>query len=142
MKYKSILLVLISIVSIFITFFAQPQGNQSYNFTHALEEAKKGNKADAIEYLSKEVNENPNNGHAHLTMAILQADAENYSDAMTSINLAIKKLPKKDKEGRYVLTGLRFEQSIQRCQTSIRIGTQEERQAQYRGETCLEGNVD
>lgn len=98
MKYKSILLVLISIVSIFITSFAQPQGKQSYNFTRALEEAKKGNKADAIEYLSKEVNENPNNGYAHLTIAILQADAENYSDAMASINLAIKKLPKKDKE--------------------------------------------
>lgn len=98
MKFKLILLTLIAIVSISIVSFAQPQGKQSYNFTRALEEAKKGNNADALDYLSKEVSENPNNGYAHMTMAILQTDAENYNDAMASINLAIKKLPKKDKE--------------------------------------------
>lgn len=98
MKFKPILLTLIAIVSISIASFAQPQGKQSYNFTRALEEVKKGNNADALDYLSKEVSENPNNGYAHMTMAILQADAENYNDAMASINLAIKKLPKKDKE--------------------------------------------
>lgn len=98
MKLKSILLTLFTLVSISSVSFAQPQGKQSYNFTRALEEAKKGNNADAMDYLAKEVRENPNNGYAHMTMAILQADAENYNDAMTSINLAIKKLPKKDKE--------------------------------------------
>lgn len=98
MKLKPIMLTLIAIVSISIASFAQPQGKQSYNFTRALEEAKKGNNADALDYLSKEVSDNPNNGYAHMTMAILQADAENYNEAMTSINLAIKKLPKKDKE--------------------------------------------
>lgn len=98
MKLKSILLTLFVLVSISSVSFAQPQGKQSYNFTRALEEAKKGNNDDAMDYLAKEVRENPNNGYAHMTMAILQADAENYNDAMTSINLAIKKLPKKDKE--------------------------------------------
>lgn len=98
MNYKSLLLTIIAVFGIFSTTFAQPQGKQSYNFIRALEEAKKGNKADAMDYLSKEVSENPNNGYAHMTMAILQADAENYNDAMTSVNLAIKKLPKKDKE--------------------------------------------
>lgn len=98
MKLKSILLTLFALVSVSSVSFAQPQGKQSYNFTRALEEAKKGNNADAMDYLAKEVRENPNNGYAHMTMAILQADAENYNDAMTSINLAIKKLPKKDKE--------------------------------------------
>lgn len=98
MKLKPIMLTLIAIVGISIVSFAQHQGKQSYNFTRALEEAKKGNNADALDYLAKEVSENPNNGYAHMTMAILQADAENYNEAMTSINLAIKKLPKKDKE--------------------------------------------
>lgn len=98
MKLKSILLTLIALISISSVSFAQPQGKQSYNFTRALEEAKKGNKADAMDFLSKEVSENPNNGYAHMTMAILQTDAENYNEAMTSVNLAIKKLPKKDKE--------------------------------------------
>ena len=98
MKLKSILLTLLALVSISSVSLAQPQGKQSYNFTRAIEEAKKGNNADAMDYLTKEVRENPNNGYAHMTIAILQADAENYNDAMTSINLAIKKLPKKDKE--------------------------------------------
>ena len=88
MKLKSILLTLFALVSISSVSFAQPQGKQSYNFTRALEEAKKGNNDDAMDYLAKEVRENPNNGYAHMTMAILQADAENYNDAMTSINLA------------------------------------------------------
>ncbi len=98
MNFKFVLLTLFALVSISSVSFAQHQGKQSYNFTRALEEVKKGNNADAMDYLSKEVRENPNNGYAHMTMAILQADAENYNDAMTSINLAIKKLPKKDKE--------------------------------------------
>lgn len=97
-KLKSLVIILIATLSCTIHICAQPQGKQSYNFTRALEEAKKGNNADAMDYLSKEVRENPNNGYAHMTMAILQADAENYNEAMTSINLAIKKLPKKDKE--------------------------------------------
>lgn len=78
---------------------AQPQSiMKSYNFFRAVEEAKKGNNAEALEFLSKEVVENPNNGYAYFTMAILQADGEDYSRAMTSINTALKKLPKKDKE--------------------------------------------
>lgn len=98
MKPKAILLTIIAIVSLSTVTFAQPQGKQSYNFTRALEEVKKGNNADAMDYLSKEVSDNPDNGYAYMTMAILQADAENYNDAMSSVNLAIKKLPKKDKE--------------------------------------------
>ena len=62
---------------------------KSYNFSRALEEAKKGNNADAMDFLNKEVAENPNNGYAYFYMAVLQADAENYSDAMSHINTAI-----------------------------------------------------
>lgn len=100
MKIKAILLTLIAIVSMSITSFAQPRGKQSYNFMRALEEAEKGNDADALDYISKEVSENPNNGYAHMVKAILLRDAGNYIDAMASINLAIKKLPKKDKDSR------------------------------------------
>ncbi len=98
MKIRTILMILLVFVSVSAISFAQPQGKQSYNFTRALEEVRKGNKNDAMDYLSKELSDNPNNGYAHMTMAILQAEAENYNDAMTSINLALKKLPKKDKE--------------------------------------------
>lgn len=71
---------------------------KSYNFSRALEEAKNGNNANALDFLKKEVAEHPNNGYAHFYIAVLQADAENYGDAMRSINTALDKFPKKDKE--------------------------------------------
>lgn len=71
---------------------------KSYNFSRALEEAKNGNNANALDFLKKEVAEHPGNGYAHFYIAVLQADAENYSDAMKSINQALAKFPKKDKE--------------------------------------------
>lgn len=98
MKLKSFLLSLLAVIFISAVSYAQPQGNLSYNFTRAIEEFKKGNKAEAMDYLTKELNDNPDNGYAHMTVALLQTDAENYSEAMKSINIAIRKLPKKDKE--------------------------------------------
>lgn len=99
MKLKFIFTAIFSILMGCGYAMAQPQSvMKSYNFSRAVEEAKKGNNAEALEFLSKEVAENPNNGYAYFTMAILQADEEDYSRAMTSINTALKKLPKKDKE--------------------------------------------
>ena len=99
MKLKSLVIILVTTLICSIHLCAQPQGaKQSYNFTRALEEAQKGNKSEAMDFLTKEIAENPSNGYAHMTIAILQAEAENYGNAMESINMAIKKLPKKDKE--------------------------------------------
>lgn len=99
MRNKSILTVIITLLIGCVCSWAQPQSvMKSYNYSRALEEAKKGNKADAMDFLSKEVAENPNNGYAYFTMALIQAEGEDYSSAMTSINTALKKLPKKDKE--------------------------------------------
>ena len=78
---------------------AQSQGGkQSYNYTRALEEIQNGNNATALEFLTKEVNEHPDNGYARLRIAMLQAEAENYGTAMAEINKALKKLPKNDRE--------------------------------------------
>lgn len=99
MKSKFIFTAIFSILMGCCYAMAQPQSvMKSYNFSRAVEEAKKGNNAEALDFLSKEVTENPNNGYAYFTMAILQADGEDYSRAMASINTALKKLPKKDKE--------------------------------------------
>ena len=98
-KLKSLVIILIATLSCAIHICANPQNaKQSYNFTRAMEEAQKGNKSEAMDFLAKEIAENPGNGYAHLTIAILQAEAEDYGDAMKSVNMAIKKLPKKDKE--------------------------------------------
>ncbi len=99
MKLKYIFTAILSILIGCVSAMGQPQSvMKSYNFSRALEEAKKGNKAEAIDFLKKEVTDNPNNGYAFFTMAVLQADGEDYSGAMSAINTALKKLPKKDKE--------------------------------------------
>lgn len=96
MNFKAILLTIVAIVGFSNAAFAKSE--ESYNYTRALEEIEKGNNADAMEYLTKEIKENPSNGYAHFAISILEAEAENYSDAMTSINIALKRLPKKDSE--------------------------------------------
>lgn len=99
MKLIHNLTIIVMLAFFGLSAYAQGQAAMtSYNFTRALEEAKKGNKADALDYLKKETTENPNNGYAYFYMAILQAEAENYSDAMKCINTSLKKMPKKDKE--------------------------------------------
>ena len=69
---------------------------QSYNMTRAMEELRNENTASASEYLTKEISKNPKNGYAHHLMALLHSGEEQYDQAMSSINLAIKYLPKKD----------------------------------------------
>lgn len=98
MKLKSLVIILIATLSCTIHICAQSRGaKKSYNFTRALEEVQKGNNSDAMDFLTKEIAENPDNGYAHMIIAVLQAETEDYGDAMSSVNIAIKKLPKKDK---------------------------------------------
>lgn len=72
--------------------------NESYNFTRALEEAKKGNKQGAMEYFNKEVADNPKNGYAYMAIAAFHMDNSEYGDARTAAESALKYLPKKDKK--------------------------------------------
>lgn len=99
MKLKSIVLTIaVLFIGIGIA-YSQPQSvMKSYNFSRGLEETQKGNNADAMDFFNKEIKENPNNGYAYMSMAVLQMDANDFSSAQTSIEQAIRKLPKKDKE--------------------------------------------
>ena len=61
-KFKSLVIILIATFSCTIHICAQPQSaKQTYNFTRALEEVKKGNKSEAMDFLTKEIAENPGN---------------------------------------------------------------------------------
>lgn len=99
MKLRSIVLTLASLFIGIGVAYSQPQSvMKSYNFSRGLEEAQKGNNADAMDFFNKELKENPNNGYAYMAMAVIQMDANDFSSAQTSIEQAIRKLPKKDKE--------------------------------------------
>lgn len=69
----------------------------SYNLNRAYEEGDKGNKTEAMLFFDKELKEHPNNGYAHLGKAGIHYDQKQYDDAIRSLNMALKYLPKKDK---------------------------------------------
>lgn len=96
MRLKFFIVALISLLSLQTAIFAQPK-KKSYNFTRAIEEAKENNNVLALEFLSKEIQDNPKNGYAYMCKAVLHGEEEQYEEAMEAANMAIKKLPKKGK---------------------------------------------
>ncbi len=101
MKLKSLALLLLATCGgSGLTQAATDSAEDSYNLARAKEEYINDNNATAYDYLQKELKVNPKNGYAHDLMAHIQYEAENYSEAMSAINMAIKYLPKTDKEQR------------------------------------------
>lgn len=107
-RLKSLVVILMAAIICSVQICAKSTGGKnSYNYTRAEEEMRKGNDADAMTYLEKEMEENPGNGYAHMLIAVIQANAGNYGEAMTAVNKAIARLPKKDKEARADVLGTR-----------------------------------
>lgn len=71
---------------------------ESYNYLRGVEAIQNNNLEEAADYLNKELQENPKNGYALSWIAMIRASQEDYGRALTSADLAIKYLPKKDVE--------------------------------------------
>ena len=69
----------------------------SYNYTRGVEAIQQENYQDAIDYLNKEIAENPKNGYAFAWIAAIRQHYEEYGRAITALDQAIKYIPKKDK---------------------------------------------
>ena len=89
------ILTLILLTFVGINTMAQNR-RESYNYQRGLEAIQDDNLEEALEYLNKEVIENPKNGYAYSWMAMLYDHDEKYGKALTAVELAIKYLPKKD----------------------------------------------
>lgn len=74
----------------------------SYNITRAIEEAQKGNVATAIEYIDRELKDNPKNGEAFLLKGQLLMGEEEYGPAASAIEKAIRFIPGKKKDMRSI----------------------------------------
>jgi len=72
----------------------------SYNYTRGVEAIQNNNTEEALDYLSKEISENPENGYAYSWIALVYNYQEEYGRALTAAEKAIKYIPKKDKEYR------------------------------------------
>lgn len=70
----------------------------TYNYNRGIEAIQNNNIEEALEYLNKEVNDNPKNGYALVWISTLRNYLEEYGKAITAADLAIKYIPKKDKE--------------------------------------------
>lgn len=70
----------------------------SYNYTRGIEAIQNNNLDEALDYLNKEITEHPDNGYAFAWVALLRVSTEEYGRALTASNIAIKKIPSKDKE--------------------------------------------
>lgn len=70
----------------------------SYNYQRGVEAIQKENTEEALEYLNKEISDNPKNGYAFSWIALVRCQQEEYGRALTAADLALKNIPKKDKE--------------------------------------------
>lgn len=70
----------------------------SYNYNRGIEAIQNNNAEEALEYLNKELGEYPDNGYAYFGIALVRNYLEEYGKALTAANIAIKKIPSKDKE--------------------------------------------
>ena len=78
-----------------------PARPDTYNSLRGMEALRNGNNEEALEFLNKEIEENPKNGYAYSWIAMIHGQQEEYGLAITAANLSIKHLPKKDSEYLY-----------------------------------------
>lgn len=69
----------------------------TYNYTRGVEAIQQENYKEALEYLNKEIEENPKNGYAFAWIAAIRQQYQEYGRAITALDQAIKYIPKKDK---------------------------------------------
>ena len=86
---------------------------ESYNYNRAMEALGQHNQAEALEYLNKELADNPKNGYAQVWLAFIHYGNEEYEQALTAANTALKYIPKKDDE--YVGFAYQYRAKVYLC---------------------------
>lgn len=71
---------------------------ESYNFVRGARALSDNNIEEAVTYLNKEIEDNPKNGYAYEWLSAAYASVSEYGKALSNANLALKYIPKRDKE--------------------------------------------
>lgn len=95
---KSILLAAATSVVIMSCADMEVKRSDSYNYLRAVEADKAGNSTEARKYIDLELADNPQNGYALLLMAYMQYNDDEYGEALSYVNKALRFLPGADKE--------------------------------------------
>ena len=69
---------------------------ESYNYQRGREAMQEQKYDEAIEFFNKDIKENPKNGYSFIWIATIRDYLQEYGQALTSADLALKYLPKKD----------------------------------------------
>ena len=89
---------LLCFIFCFITIKAQDvKRPDSYNYSRGVEAIQNENYNEALDYLNKEIKENPKNGYAFAWIAAIRQYYQEYGRAITALDQALKYIPKKDK---------------------------------------------
>ena len=98
MKLQTTILLIVLMLSCAMAQAKDIKRPTSYNYTRGVELYEQNNYAEAIEYLKKELSDNPKNGYAQLRLGIIAYEMDEYGEGLTYANDALKNLNKKDKE--------------------------------------------
>lgn len=91
---KRIFITLVLLISLIFEVYSEDLNRPNiYNVQRAIEAINNNNKEEALEYLNKELADNPKSGYAKAWKALIQTDDKQYSFALTTIDEAIRDLP-------------------------------------------------
>ena len=98
---KKIGILLLTIACMMTGFDALAQKDkrpESYNFQRGAEAFEADDYEQAYDYLTRELKDNPKNGYAHTLMSAIHYANDEFGQALSSAESALKYLPKKDSE--------------------------------------------
>lgn len=97
MKLKFV--VLLAFVASALSLIAKSNSKfpETYAFNRGVECFQENDYEGALEWFNKELNDNPDDGYAYVYISILRLMNDENGLALSAINQALKKLPKKDK---------------------------------------------
>lgn len=99
-------LVLTNIISSAKINSSQPD---TYAYTRGVEAYNEEKYQDALDWFNKELSDHPDNGYAYVYISVLRYGNQEYGKALSAIDNALKRLPKKDKEWRSLAFASRAE---------------------------------
>ncbi len=100
MKLKIFFLIIFFALTVSLWAKSENKRPDTYAYTRGVEAYQEGKNQDALDWFNKELSEHPDNGYAYVYISVLRFGNQEYGKALTAIDNALKRLPKKDKEWR------------------------------------------
>ena len=82
---KNLLLIIVLMLGVQIISAQNLKRPDSYNYNRGVEAIQNNNAEEALEYLNKELEDNPNNGYALAWIATVRNYQEEYGRALTAV---------------------------------------------------------